>query len=207
MGARTIAYEVRFRVAGSGSNYQVRRFPVPAPSLTIKGGLVRGTSYEASVRAIGADGQPSDWVDCSFTVAAGREGAMALPPVSSGNVGSRWAGSTAVTYNATDSIATVSVSAGSLQIGDGTVSYDAASASFAGSPNLVQKVYLYYDDPQLRGGARTLGITTDAVSSVSSYGRVLITALTLNFPPPGGTSSGGRSIRGIGGGTGATEEP
>src|SRR5690606_14959947 len=106
-------------------------------------------------------------------------------------------------WSATDTVATVNVSAGVLQAGERQVSYNASSVEITGTAEEEKTVYLYYDDPQYAGGTRTLGYTTDPVASMAGYGRVLIDQVTITYDSVGGGgTSGGGDIGGGGGGSG-----
>jgi hypothetical protein len=202
-----IAIDVRCRsrMGGPGDDegeWIEQRF-APGDQVRIRG-LTRDVPYEFQSRHVGVGGLASDWVPMGTHTVAGtnRRGAAALPPVTVGNVASRWVSGTAVTFTATDTSATITVTAGTLQIGGRQISYGASSATIAGAANEVRTVYLYYDDPQLVGGTRTLGVTTDAVASMASHSRIFIAALKVTFAPTGGTSDGGGDIGGGGGGSG-----
>lgn len=208
MKSQVIAREVRWRpvVAGVPADWSyVRLLPNQAFSLP---DAVRGTTYQIQARNLGIRGTSSPWVAApAHTVAATiREGTLALPVNSIANLSSVWNVDTSVTYNATDSSATVSVSAGTLVIGGETVAYGASSAVVPGAPSTTKTVYLYYDDPTLSGGSLTLGVTEDFITSMAGNGRIAITTLLINFPAAGGTSTGGGGIGG-GGGGGGTKNP
>lgn len=209
MSTPTVAYEVRWRPSGdTTSAWQSRRFSTnQALQLTE---LERGTSYAVQVRSIGANGRNSAWVDATVAVAStNRLGAAALPNVA--NQQAMWDVDTSVTYAASSnaggvSTATISVSAGTLVIGDVTVNYGASSATIDGTANEEVTVYLYYDDAGLQGGTRPLGLTTNIVESANVAGRVAIAPVSLKFPAAGGSSTGGGSIGG-GGGSGGSKNP
>ncbi len=203
MGAPITGYEVRYRVLGSGQPWTyVSVGKITALSLK---GLRRGTQYELEARSL-SRGKASAWVATTFTVATtNREGAAALPPVTSGNVSSRWVTGTEIDWACTETTGIISVSAGVLQIGDLQISYNASSADITGTAEEVKTYWLYYDDPQYLGGARTLGASTDPVTSMAAYGRILIDQVTVTFDVAGGTgTSGGGDIGGGGGGSGGS---
>src|SRR5690606_31484429 len=117
---------------------------------------VRGGNYTIEARSIGRRGTSSGWVAVSKTVTEeARRGARALPPVTVGNIGSLWTSGTTITWSATDTEATISVSAGTLQVGDQQIAYAASSAVITGVADEVRDVFLYYDDPWFSGGTRT----------------------------------------------------
>lgn len=205
MPAAVVAYEVRYRLAGSGQPWTVRRFPPESTTVSLSG-LIRGEEYTGEARSLGPNGLASAWVPVTWVVEDAHEGAAALPPVAIGNVGSRWVSGTEATWAADDTTAAISVTAGDLQVGDTTISYGASSAEIVGVAEEVRIVHLYYDDPRLQGGSRTLGVTEDIVSSMSEYGRIYIATLTITFDTVGGAGTGGGgNIGGGGGGSGRIE--
>ena len=134
-------------------------------------------------------------------------GYEAVGEMTIGNVASRWVAGTEVTYTASDTSATISVTAGTLQIADKQISYGASSAVLAGTADQVVTVWLYYDDLRLQGGTRTLGVTTDPVTSLAAPGRILISSLTITFDSVGGGGTGGGGdIGGGGGGSGSNNQ-
>lgn len=204
MAAPTLSIEVRWRVAGSGQPWAIGRYPPEASNITIPG-LTRGITYDGEARAIGPGGLSSAWVPVTWDVADGnRTSSTSLPPVTVGNVSSRWISGTEISWSGTSTTITLSVTAGVLQVGDQQISYGASSVEITGTANEVRTVYLYYDDPYWEGGSRTLGATMDSVASMSKPGRVLIDQVTVTFASSGGSSSGGGDIGGGGGGSGPT---
>ena len=198
--------EVRWRaVDGTDvTDWSYQRF-LPGQPVTLPG-VVRDTEYDIEICYLGLRGTRSAWVALPrHTVAStNREGAAALPPVTVGNVSSRWVSGTAVSYTATDTLATINVTAGTLQVADKQIAYGASSAEIAGTAEETKTVYLYYDDPRLAGGTRTLGVTTNAVTSLAASGRILIAELQITFDVAGGTGTGGGGdIGGGGGGSGS----
>lgn len=198
-----IALELRWRIQGSGQPWTTARYAPDLTTITLTG-LIRGETYDGEARYIADVGPPSPWAPVSWMVATTpREGTAALPPVSAGNVSSRWVSGTEITWSATDTTCTVNVSAGTLQVGEKQISYGASSVELTGTAEEVRTVYLYYDDPRFAGGTRTLGATTDSVASMSGFGRVLIDQVTVTFDIAGGTgTTGGGDIGGSGGGAG-----
>lgn len=192
--------EVRWRLAGD-SAWNTKRF-APSDSIELPD-TVRGGAYEIEVCNLGLGGLASEWVGVPFVMPeTNREGAAALPPVVYGNVSSRWTAGASVSYTATDTEAIVSVSAGTMQVGDKQVAYAGSSASVEGTPEQTITLWLYYDDFHAEGGSRTLGVTTDSVESMADTGRVLIAPVTIKFAAAGGSTGGSGDIGGGGGGTG-----
>lgn len=174
--------------------------------------MTRGLQYQIQIRAVARNGKKSAWVDLSKTVAAtAREGAAALPTNAVANQASMWSIATTVTYSATSpasgpSNATISVSAGTLVIGSKTISYAPSSATVSGTAGQSVTYYLYYDDPQLVGGSRVLGLASNIVDSANVDGRIAVAPVTVKFPTAGSSGTGGGSIGG-GGGSGGAGNP
>lgn len=206
MAAPTVAYEIRYRVKDSGQPWTTARFPPDSTTITLKG-LLRGEEYEGNARSVGPLGQVSLWQPVTWIMDTANEGATALPPVTVGNVGSRWVSGTAATWSADDTTADIAVTAGVLQVGDDQINYGASTAQISGTASEVRTVHLYYDDPQFAGGTRTLGVTTDKVASMSGHGRIYIATLTITFDTAGGGGTGGGGGIGGGGGGSGTIEP
>lgn len=207
MSAAIAFYDVRYRADGSEEDWTQVRFPVDADIIIPD--VVRGADYLLQIRSVSSAGRTSEWVDAPVSVPdTNREGAAALPVNATANIPSVWDVDTEVTFTATtdgsgDSLATIDVSAGTLVMGGRTVTYSASSGTITGTPGQTKRVYLYYDDPRLMGGARTLGVTDNYITSVSGNGRVAIIGINVTFPnigdPP---STGGGNIGGGGGGGG-----
>lgn len=204
MGAPVDGYEVRYRVVDSGQEWT--RLNVPRQPLLKLRGLRRGSEYEYGVRALGG-GRASDYTTGTFTVpTTHRLDARALPPGTVGNVGAVWSTGASVTWSATDTLASISVGALDMAVGDAVVSYGATSADVAGTASEVKIVHLYYDDPTFLGGSLTLGVTTDLLTARTGYGRIYIATLTITYDVGGGSgTSGGGGIAGGGGGSGQIE--
>jgi len=115
-----------------------------------------------------------------------------LPLVTWGNYGGGWSGLT-MSYTATSSSATVNASAGTYVGGGDSIAYSASSVTLSGSPG-TYTYYLYYDDPGMTGGSKSLGITTNQITSLNANGRVLLGSIKVTFPASGsgsGSGSGG----------------
>ncbi|WP_337054109.1 hypothetical protein [Pseudoxanthomonas sp. USHLN014] len=209
MTAPTVSYEVRHRIIGTDPTDWVLLPMFPAGQDIAIDGMTRGLQYQIQIRAVARNGKKSAWVDLSKTVAAtAREGAAALPTNAVANQASMWSLATTVTYNAASpttgaSSATISVSAGTLVIGSKTISYAASSATVTGTAGQSVTYYLYYDDPQLVGGSRVLGLASNIVDSANVDGRIALAPITVKFPAAGSSGSGGGSIGGAGGSGGA----
>ncbi|OBU50167.1 hypothetical protein [Stenotrophomonas maltophilia] len=203
------SYELRVREVGAPDTAWQYRSQVAGQVFVVRE-LQRGTPYELQMRSIGVNGRASDWVDVAVNVPdTNRVGAAALPNI--GNQQSMWDMTTSVTFAASSdaegaSVATISVTAGTLVIGAVQVAYAASSASLTGTAGQKVTVYLYYYDPQLQGGSRQLRVTTNIVETANTNGNVAITALQITFPPAGSSGTGGGSIGG-GGGSGGAKNP
>ncbi|KRG71773.1 hypothetical protein ABB27_02460 [Stenotrophomonas terrae] len=202
-----IAQELRYRIAGAeGTDWAVERIPA-GRNIELRS-VRRGITYDVEIRNIDHTGRMSGPATFQHTVGTTlREGALALPVNAVANRASVWNVDTSVTYSATDSIATVSVSAGTLVMGGASVNYGASSASVAGTPSTKKTVYLFYDDPQLRGGSVDLGVTDDYITSLAGDGRIAITSMDINFPAVGAPPNTGGGGIGGGGGGGGTKSP
>ncbi|HET8554688.1 MAG TPA: hypothetical protein VFL78_07675 [Rhodanobacteraceae bacterium] len=108
------------------------------------------------------------------------------------NFGAGWSGGN-ISYTASsDGTATINVSSATLQAGSIALTYSASSASVSGGhAGGISVYYLYYDDPDSSGGAKTLHATTSQITSLASDGRRLVGQITVTFPSSGSGSGGG----------------
>lgn len=124
-----------------------------------------------------------------------------VPPVGFANYGGVWTGQT-ISYSATPTSATVTVTASTLQLGGVPISYGASSITVSGSAGVTNTLYLYYVDPTFAGGSHNVqGVWTgDAnfANVIASAGNVLVGAIKIAFPASGSGSGSGGS--GTGGG-------
>lgn len=202
MKSPPIALEIRWRIAGE-EDWSVRRYPIGIP--VVMRDLDREEEYEIEARHVGHNELASEWVPASFTVpGTHRTGVAGLPVTSVGNAPSRWVEGTIITWSATDTEATINVSAGLLQVAEQQIAYAASVLELDdGTPEEVRNLWLYYDDALLAGGARTLGATTSAVTAMAEDGRLLIGPVQIIFDSVGGGGTGGSGdIGGGGGGSG-----
>lgn len=202
MAATPVTLEVRYRLGGLNAAWTVKRFPAQDTTVTLHG-VTRESLYEIQARYIGDNGVPSAWVPVTVVVGTGRTGVAAYPPGIAAGTGI-WLTGMPVNWSASPTSATISVAAGTLQLPDQTIAYNASSGSVAGTAGQTVTYHLYYDDPQLQGGARTLGITTDVTAAKNGYGRVYITDVPVTFPVSGTGSGGGEGGGGSGGGGGGS---
>lgn len=202
--------EVRWRIAGEEA-WHVRRF-LPTAQIQIDE-IQRGEDYEVEARSLGINELVSEWVSAEITVPdTYRKGVLALPPNAITNQSSMWGMDVSVTYEAEsplsgDAEATISMTAGTLVIGDEEIAYGASSATVEGPPSTSKTYFLYYDDPRLLGGTLPLGVAETPVAAANVYGRIAITSVVVNFPDPGDSGSGGGGIGGGGGGGGPNPPP
>ncbi len=209
MSVPIASYELRFRAVGAPDVAWQYRSQVAGTVFVVRE-LQRGTPYEMQMRSVGTNGRASAWVDVAVDVPdTNRVGAAALPNI--GNQQSMWDMTTSVTFAASSdaagaSVATVSVTAGTLIIGSVQVAYAASSATLTGTAGQKVTVYLYYVDPQLAGGSRQLMLTTNIVETANANGNVAISSLQITFPAAGASGSGGGGIGG-GGGSGGSRNP
>lgn len=120
-----------------------------------------------------------------------------LPLVTWGNYGGGWSG-LSITYNTTTTSCTFTASSGSYVGGGDSIAYNSGSVSVSGSAGSTVTYYLYYDDPGMTGGSKSLQATTNQITSLNAAGRVLLGKATVTYPTSG-TGSGG-------GGTGCPDE-
>lgn len=113
-----------------------------------------------------------------------------MPSVGYGNYASGWSG-LSITYSSTSTSATISASSGTLQAGSFARAYNASSVSVSGSAGTTRLYYLYYDDPDLSGGSKSLQATTNQITSLASDGRVLVGTCSVTFPTSGSGGGGG----------------
>ncbi|WP_428309244.1 phage tail protein [Hydrocarboniphaga sp.] len=89
------------------------------------------------------------------------------------------------------STVTISTSAATLPAGSVTPSYGAASVSVSQTRGTTVTYYLYWDDPDLQGGSRTLVATTNKFDLLAADGRVNVGSVSVTVPTTGSGSGGG----------------
>lgn len=127
----------------------------------------------------------------SFFLAA--DGAVKLGGISV-NYGSGFTSGATITYSASagsPATATISVTAGSFAIGSKSYSYNASSVGVTGTNGTSVKYYLYYDDPGLAAGSKTLYASTDATVTYASDSKLFVGEVTVVYPSSGTGSGGG----------------
>lgn len=139
----------------------------------------------------------TDFVEYTQITALGTEvnGTLAtqrnLPLVTWGNYGGGWSGLT-LTYNTTTTTCAFSASAASYVGGGDSIAYNAGSVTVSGTAGSTVTYYLFYDDPSMTGGSKTLQATTSQITSLNANGRVLIGSAKVTYPTSGtGTGGGG----------------
>ncbi|WWO60452.1 hypothetical protein [Stenotrophomonas phage SOVA965] len=202
MFAPSIATEVRYRPLGADdSAWVLQRFDTSSAIVIQE--AIRGVQYEINARSVAANGRSSEWVAVPVVVPdTNKIGAAAIPNVTQQQ--SLWGFDTNVTFTATgnfdgSAVATISMSAGTLIIGDQSIEYGASSATWEATPGQLVTLYLYYKDPNYEGGTRLLYIADNPVFPASENGQVAITAIPITYPMPGNTITGGGSVTGQGG--------
>ncbi len=121
------------------------------------------------------------------------------------NYGSAWKSGAAITYTASagsPATATISVTAGVFVIGGREYGYDASSVNVSGTGGTTETFWLYYEDPGLSAGAKTLHANTDGRVTYNSNSRVIVGAVQVAFPASGSGSGGGTTPGGNGPGGG-----
>lgn len=113
-----------------------------------------------------------------------------LTAVTFANYGAGWSG-LSLTYTATTTSATISASSATLQSGDVALSYNGSSVSVSGTAGTTMTYTLYYDDPTLQGGSKSLTATTNTITALSSNGRIIVGMAKVVFPSSGTGSGGG----------------
>lgn len=115
-----------------------------------------------------------------------------VPNILTANLAYKYTGTVSYTSAAgTPATATISVTAGSLQSGANSTSYNAMSVGVSGTGGTVVQYYLYVDDPTRIGGAQTLIATTTPLNIYSATGRIYIGDCTVTFPTSGTGGGGG----------------
>ncbi len=156
------------------------------------------------VFAFGDGGSPATRSRANSRIFIAENGDVKLGSVQV-NLGSAWSSGAAITYTAspgTPATATISVTAGIFSIGNESYSYAASSVNVTGTNGTSTTFYLYFDDPGMDAGAKTLYATTDPTLLYTEHGYVLVGLVAVAFPATGAPpDTGGGSTPG-GGGTG-----
>jgi predicted phage tail protein len=116
-----------------------------------------------------------------------------LPLVTWGNYGGGWSG-LSIPYSTTTTSCTFTPSAASFVGGGDSIAYNASSLTVSGTAGSTVTYYLYYDDPGMTGGSKTLQATTNQITSLNANGRVLLGSVKVTYPTSGtggGSGSGG----------------
>jgi hypothetical protein len=114
-----------------------------------------------------------------------------LPLVTWGNYGGGWSG-LSIPYTTTTTSCTFTPSAATFVGGGDSIAYNASSLTVSGTAGSTVTYYLYYDDPGMTGGSKTLQATTNQITSLNANGRVLLGKVAVTYPTSGtGGGSGG----------------
>jgi hypothetical protein len=114
-----------------------------------------------------------------------------LPLVTWGNYGGGWSG-LSIPYTTTTTSCTFTPSAATFVGGGDSIAYNASSLTVSGTAGSTVTYYLYYDDPGMTGGSKTLQATTSQITSLNANGRVLLGKVAVTYPTSGtGSGSGG----------------
>lgn len=116
-----------------------------------------------------------------------------LPLVTWGNYGGMWSGLT-LNYSTTTTSCTFSASAGSFVGGGDSIPYNASSVTVSGTAGSTVVYYLYYDDPSMTGGSKSLQATTAQLTSLNANGRVLVNKVSVTYPTSGTGGGGGGAM-------------
>jgi len=101
---------------------------------------------------------------------------------------------TTITYAAsagTPATGTINVGAFTVLGGDYTLTYSASSVGVSGTGGSTVQYFLYMDDPNHVGGARTLVASTNGNDIYGSSGRIYIGDCAVTFPTSGSAGGGG----------------
>lgn len=200
MSAAAVLYrEVQWRVTGAVA-WSAITTAAPTGELALNQ-LSPNVGYDVRVRNVAANGMRSNWA--TFTITAPdntqrlSQAHMAMLRV--GGIGSAWTGF-GISYTSTDTSATISCTAGTLQDGVRNPSYGASSVTVSGSPSTTATYYLYFDDPAGAGGTLTLGASKTYSDLSANQGRIFVGQVDVEFTATGGPAGGGSGNPGGGGG-------
>lgn len=122
--------------------------------------------------------------------------ARQMPAITS--AGARWKFTGSISYSATPTSATISVTAGSVLMGGVTLSLNAMSATVSGTSGSTVTYQLYIDNPDFAGGAQTLVATANGDAVYGGDGRMWVGACTVTFPASGTGTGSGSTGTGVG---------
>jgi hypothetical protein len=151
--------------------------------------LPAGSYFDADISSI----EYVQASDLSYQVTGTLSTQRNLPLVTWGNYGGGWSG-LSIPYTTTTTSCTFNASAGTYIGGGDSIAYNASSVTVSGSAGAVITYYLFYDDPGMTGGSKTLQATTNQITSLNANGRVLVATVKVTFPTSGtGGGTGGGS--------------
>jgi hypothetical protein len=161
-------------------------------------GLLRNSTGAAIVTANSNTAEPLfnsveflQQADLASDVAGTLSTQRNLPLVTWGNYGGGWSG-LSIPYTTTTASCTFTPSAATFVGGGDSIAYNASSLTVSGTAGSTVTYYLYYDDPGMTGGSKTLQATTNQITSLNANGRVLLGKVAVTYPTSGtGSGSGG----------------
>lgn len=194
-------YETRWRLmpiapATEPTGWTVDR-EVASPSITLEG-FIAGRTYQVQVKAVAANGESSAYTAVqTLAIPSANTGSLALP-VNTAQKAGVWDVDTVVEYSATDTSATINLSAATFVVEGKTINYAASSVVVTGAALAEKTFWLYYIDPNLAGGTRTLYATDSYTTAIGGSGNIIVTPVPITFPDVGGTSGGSGGVGGGG---------
>jgi hypothetical protein len=102
------------------------------------------------------------------------------------------------TYSAATTSATISIAAGTLQLGGTPISYSAMSVGVTGTAGTSATYNLYIEDFSYAGGSKSLVATTSAFTPYENDARIYLGQVTVTFPASGTTGGSGGGAGGGG---------
>jgi hypothetical protein len=209
---RIVFYDATGALIGAGTFTQDRGVPFTTTTDTYTGTAPGGAATAVAVLSayyVNSTGTVGNtlalYTDCATTaiefvqqtdLASEVKGTLStqrnLPLVTWGNYGGMWSGLT-LNYSTTTTSCTFSASAASFVGGGDSIAYNSGSVTVSGTAGSVVTYYLYYDDPTMTGGTKSLQATTAQLTSLNANGRVLVGKATVTYPTSGTGSGGGGS--------------
>lgn len=135
---------------------------------------------------------PTDVTMANSTVAMAEDGRVKFGGTW-GNLTAGWSSGGDVTYvfaGGNPATLDFDVSAGTMKSSGHSISYNAGSAQVTQTRNTSEQYYLYYDDPAMEGGTKTLHVSTNPDVTYSNPGYVLVKGPVVVFIPSSGGGSG-----------------
>ena len=183
-----------FGVVGTGNSLTWTNGVLSAVSGSnaFKTGAGFGSDSDPLILYYGPSGSDSTRTFASANVAISASGKAKLSGAGT-NYAAGWQGAAITTSYNSSSPATVTfnVASGTFVTLGANVSYSAGSATVSQARNTTVRYYLYYNDPGLTGGGKTLQVDTDAYVTYSTPGFVLIGQVDVTIPASGSGSGDG----------------